>query len=72
MTIPLPVILDFELHATVLGHPATVALRRVVEGARHWYSYEYHIRCPCGWAAHSCMKMVESHPEWLVPRSMFA
>ena len=38
MTIPLPVILDFELHATVLGHPATVALRRVVEGARHWYS----------------------------------
>ena len=43
MPIPLPVILDFELHATVLGHPATVALRRVVEGARHWYSYEYHI-----------------------------
>jgi hypothetical protein len=43
MTIPIPAIFDFELHATVLGHPATVALRRVQLGTMHWYSYEYRI-----------------------------
>jgi hypothetical protein len=43
MTIPIPAIFDFELHATVLGHPATVALRRVKLGTMHWCSYEYRI-----------------------------
>jgi hypothetical protein len=40
--IPVPEILSFELHATVLGHPATVALRRMQLGKTTWFSYEYH------------------------------
>jgi hypothetical protein len=43
MTIPIPTLLDFQLHATVLGHPATVALRREVLGKTIRYSYEYRI-----------------------------